>query len=183
VWKTENEENYTNFTVERSTDGGAAFDVIGGVASSAQGTYSMVDKNPLLTAANLYRLKLVDLNGTVSYSHVVTVMYGNLTNTIAGNIKVYPNPSNGPINLSITSNNSLSTFHPGSTSIPVTPNTSSISYAIKIIDVNGSVIKTATSTSANWQADVANLTPGTYIIQVLNNSDKSLVGKSTFIKL
>ncbi|MDB5008163.1 MAG: Cadherin-like beta sandwich domain protein [Mucilaginibacter sp.] len=183
VWKTENEENYTNFTVERSTDGGVTYDVLDGLVSSAQGTYSFVDKTPLNNTANLYVLKLVDLNGTVTYSHVVTLMYGNLTNTIAGNIKVYPNPSNGVINLSVTSANSLTTFHPGTTSIPVTQNTSSISYAIKIIDITGSVIKTATSTSANWQADVTSLTPGTYIIQVLNNSDKSLVGKSTFIKL
>ncbi|MDB5016384.1 MAG: Cadherin-like beta sandwich domain protein [Mucilaginibacter sp.] len=183
VWKTENEENYTNFTVERSTDGGVTYDVLDGLVSSAQGTYSFVDTAPLNNKANLYVLKLVDLNGTVTYSHVVTLMYGNLTNTIAGNIKVYPNPSNGVINLSVTSANSLTTFHPGTTSIPVTQNTSSISYAIKIIDITGSVIKTATSTSANWQADVTSLTPGTYIIQVLNNSDKSLVGKSTFIKL
>ncbi|WP_295675101.1 hypothetical protein [uncultured Mucilaginibacter sp.] len=38
VWVTENEQNYTNFTVERSTDGGKTFPILGGYASSAQST-------------------------------------------------------------------------------------------------------------------------------------------------
>ncbi|WP_096356460.1 T9SS type A sorting domain-containing protein [Mucilaginibacter gotjawali] len=56
-------------------------------------------------------------------------------------------------------------------------------YDIKIISTAGALIKTTTTTSASWQDNVSNLTPGTYIIQVVNNKDKSLVGKSTFVKM
>ena len=51
VWNTENEENYTNFTVERSSDGGVTFTQLGALTSSAQGTYSYLDKNPPLTTS------------------------------------------------------------------------------------------------------------------------------------
>ena len=123
VWKTVNEQNYTNFTVERSTDGGVTFNILGGFVSSSLGTYSFLDKNPLMTA-NRYRLKLADLDGNISYSNVVTLIYGN-SNNVAGNINVYPNPTSGSINLTITpfnnstalQTNSLQTLN--STEVPV----------------------------------------------------------------
>jgi sugar lactone lactonase YvrE len=189
TWKTENEQNYTNFTVERSTDNGATFDVLGGFASSAQGTYSFRDPNPLV-AADEYRLKLVDLNGSVSYSKVITLMYSGLNNTIAkSNINVYPNPASSVINLTINQNGSSSSNSPliktanSTLGQASSPTISGLIYGIKIINNMGSVIKTATSSQANWQDNVSNLLPGTYIIQVVNNSNKSVIGKSTFVKL
>ncbi|WP_157750749.1 beta strand repeat-containing protein [Mucilaginibacter gotjawali] len=102
VWNTENEQNYTNFTVERSNDGGVTFAVLGGVSSDTQGTYSFLDKNPPL-ATDMYRLKIQDINGSITYSNVVTLIYGNATTNVAkSNISIYPNPSNGIINLAIT---------------------------------------------------------------------------------
>ena len=190
VWKTENEENYTNFTVERSTDNGATFDVLGGFVSGSSGTYSFVDKDPLAT--DQYRLKLQDLNGAISYSNVVTLVYGNSANAAAGFISVYPNPASGVINLAINKNegNSLNTNLPALQNLSVSPgliSTQSIaaiqSYSIKIINIAGSVIKTSTSSQIVWQGNVSNLTPGTYIIQVTNNATNRLVGKSTFVKL
>ena len=41
TWKTENEQNYTNFTVERSTDNGITFDALGGFLSSAVGNIQL----------------------------------------------------------------------------------------------------------------------------------------------
>jgi len=182
TWNTENEQNYSNFTVERSIDGGTTFTVLGGFVSSGQGTYSFLDKNPAL-APDMYRLKIEDLNGTITYSNVVTLIYGNATtNIVNSNISVYPNPSTGLINLSITPGTSQ--IPPLQTSInPGLPGSTSKAYDIKIISITGSVIKAATSTTASWQDNISTLTPGTYIIQVLNDGDKSLVGKSTFIKM
>ena len=57
------------------------------------------------------------------------------------------------------------------------------SYDIKIVSISGAVVKTAISSSTNWQTNLANLSPGTYIIQVVNQKDNSLVGKSTFVKM
>jgi len=188
VWKTENEQNYTNFTVERSTDGGVTFNVLGGFPSSALGTYSFLDKNPQ-PAANQYRLKIEDLNGTISYSNIVTLIYGN-SNEVASNINVYPNPASSVINLAINKTSSQVTNLPALQSLATTPGLSSPqipvseqSYSIKIISITGAIVKSANSFQATWQDNVSNLSPGTYIIQVVNNVDKSVIGKSTFVKL
>ncbi len=190
VWKTENEQNYTNFTVERSIDGGVTFTVLGGYASSALGTYSFLDASPAMKA-NQYRLKIQDLNGTISYSKVVTLIYGNGDSPLKPQMNVYPNPSADVINVSIPSSTATNsqTNLSGLQTLATTPGLvsttsgSTSSYDIKIISITGAVIKSATSASTNWQGSVSGLAPGTYIIQVINNSDKSLVGRNTFVKL
>ncbi len=166
VWTTDNEQNYTNFTVERSTDNGKTFDVLGGMPSDGQGSYSLLDREPLVNA-DQYRLKMQDLNGAITYSNIVILLYSNLSNTIVKNsVNIYPNPATSTINLSVTkavSNVAL--------------------YGIEIVNSGGTVIKTATTTQPGWQSDVTGLLPGTYIIRVVNNGDKSLIGRGTFIKL
>jgi hypothetical protein len=174
VWTTENEQNYTNFTVERSTDG-TTFNDLGGFPSSGQGTYSYLDKTPV-NGANMYRLKIVDLNGTVSYSNIVTIMYANTGNQIAINgLMLYPNPTTNTINLSITRNQSTGTT--------TTPTAANANYNIEIVNNLGSVIKSSKSSSPLWQSDVSSLTPGTYFIRVTDISNNTVVGKSAFVKL
>ena len=114
------------------------------------------------------------------------------SNAIAGNISVYPNPAANIINLSIgqpgttDSSGDLSarqnySFTQGLSSAQI--QTGVQSHGIKIVSMTGSVITNATSSSPTWQNDISNLSPGTYIIQVVNNDNKSVVGKSTFVKL
>ncbi len=189
AWKTENEQNYTNFTVERSTDNGVTFDVLGGSLSNSQGIYSFLDKNPANTV-DRYRLKIEDLNGIITYSKVIALTYGAAANAIASsNINVYPNPASGVLNLSIKTNSNSPTILSGLQNInknPVLGNPQSgqsPSYAIKIISISGTVVKTANSSQTDWQDNVSTLLPGTYIIQVINNNDKTLVGKTTFVKI
>jgi hypothetical protein len=184
VWKTVNEENYTNFTVERSTDDGKTFDVLGGLQSSGLGTYSFFDKAPSM-AANQYRLKLEDFNGNISYSKVITLLYSNLSNSLTiKTVSVYPNPASNVINLSIAPNSSsTSDSSVLQTTDLIQANNSGPLYDIKIISISGTVIKTTTSSQPNWQGNVSNLLPGTYIILVQNSNDKSLVGKNMFVKL
>lgn len=184
VWKTANEENYTNFTVERSTDDGKTFDVLGGLLSSGLGTYSFFDKAPSM-AANQYRLKLEDFNGNISYSKVITLLYSNLSNSLTiKTVNIYPNPASDVINLSIAQNsNSTSNSSILQTGDLIQANNSGPLYDIKIISISGAIIKTTTSSQPNWQGNVSNLLPGTYIILVQNSNDKSLVGKNMFVKL
>jgi hypothetical protein len=177
VWTTENEENYTNFAVERSTDGGNTYAVLGGVPSSAQGTYSFLDKAPV-NGANLYRLQITDLNGTVSYSNVVTIMYGISNSLVKTGITVYPNPAKSTLNLSIATG-----FNTGTSKISITNAPAGAAYDVQIANILGSVIKKATVSQENWQTDVSNLMPGTYVIQVTNKSNDSIVGQQTFVKL
>lgn len=186
VWKTENEENYTNFTVERSTDGGVTFDVLGGFASNAQGDYTFTDKNPVNTV-DIYRLKIEDLNGDITYSKAITVIYDpSKVVATATKINVYPNPAVGMVHVAINQPGLIGTGLPGVQSVNHLASLNAVSqasYGIKIISVTGSIVKTATSITPDWHDNVSSLLPGTYIVQVVNNSDNSLVGKSSFVKL
>jgi hypothetical protein len=166
AWKTENEANYTYFTVERSTDGGKTFDVLGSEKATSQGLYSLLDKNPV-TGENKYRLKQEDINGVVTYSKTISVTYAPATIAVTGNsLSVYPNPASTVVNLVVNK-----------TSDEVS------SYRITITSSAGRVLKSALSTQADWQDNVSSFLPGTYFIQVVNEKDKSVIGRSSFIKL
>jgi trimeric autotransporter adhesin len=170
VWTTENEENYTYFTVERSIDNGKTFDVNGSVTSGGLGTYSLLDKAPVNHAANQYRLKLEDLNGAISYSAVVTLTYGDVI-AAKSSISIYPNPAKTNIYLTITplfNSNTAATHNV---------------YSVKIVNNIGTVMKTATATEQTWRLDVSAFMPGTYFVQVINNTDKTEVGRGSYVKL
>ncbi|MDB5142437.1 MAG: hypothetical protein JWQ66_1150, partial [Mucilaginibacter sp.] len=102
VWKTANEQNYTNFTVERSTDTGKTFTVLGGLQGTGAGLYSLLDQAPVI-GQNLYRLKQEDLNNTITYSKVIPITY-SLSDNAQAKISVYPNPTANFINLAINPN-------------------------------------------------------------------------------
>ena len=167
VWKIKNEENYTHFTLERSNDDGKSFDVLTGFSSEAQGTYGFLDKDPSI-GMNQYRLKLEDINGAISYSKVVTLMYSDLSNNLGGNITVYPNPAKNTINLSVTQSSDA---------------VSNTFYDITFMTINGQVVKKTVSSQAQWKENISELQPGTYVVYIVNGNDKSLIGKSKFVKL
>jgi len=184
AWTTENEQDYTNFTVERSSDGGLTFQALGSFASAGLGSYSFLDNAPPV-AADQYRLKITDLNGVISYSNIVTLVYGNGFNTIAGNIIIYPNPSGVIVNVTI--NQVSSSSLPTSVSVTGVSAGQTVagtpSFSIKIVNLNGIVILAAVTSQYTWQTNISALEPGPYIIWVVNASDSSLVGTGTFIKL
>jgi len=182
LWSTENEENYTHFTLQRSTDGGKTFNIVGGLPSNGAGSYNLWDTQPL--SSNQYRLQIQDLNGNISYSNVVTLMYAN-PNALTNNIALYPNPSKGQLNLAITVpfNTSSNANNNGlGTNLASKPASGGTVFNIKIVNATGIIVKTATTTQTNWQNDVSNLLPGSYILQVIDNNDH-LVGQRTFVKL
>ncbi len=166
VWQTENEQNYTNFSVERSTDGGKTFNVIGGLQGSGQGVYSLVDKTPVV-GQNLYRLKQEDINNIITYSSVVQISYSDLSNSlVASNISVYPNPATSAINVAVL--HDAPTKH---------------SYTYLITNSLGLTVKQVTSQQSSWKPNISDLMAGSYIIKVLNTTDDTVIGNSKFIKL
>jgi hypothetical protein len=165
-WITENESNLTNFTVERSIDGGKTFEVINGLLSNGSGSYSITDNSPV-TGLNQYRLKQDDVIGDITYSNIINVMYAPLSNSIKnGNLSLYPNPVAGTVNINVLLTESKTT-----------------GYSIKIINATGIIVKTALSAQSSWQGNVSNLLPGAYTAQVINITTQKLVGNIKFIKL
>lgn len=92
-WETSMEVNFSHFEVERS---GADLNftilhsVEGKGALQALTSYNFLDHDPN-SGRNYYRLKCVDTDGTVAYSHVVTATWSGKKEGIA----IYPNPTTG----------------------------------------------------------------------------------------
>ncbi len=194
TWKTENEENYTNFAVQRSTENGVTFSTVGAEASNGQGTYSFSDDSPA-PGSDTYRLMITDLNGGITYSSPITLVFGS---TASNNISIYPNPVSSVVNLSISQRANSTVpilIASGQSALQgmaltpslVTKSTANManasSFSIRIVDISGAVVKESTSSSSTWQADVSRLSPGTYIIQVQDKTHNSMVGRGVFVKM
>ncbi|HEY4324239.1 MAG TPA: T9SS type A sorting domain-containing protein [Mucilaginibacter sp.] len=166
TWITEHEENYTNFTVERSTDSGKNFDALTAIQGSALGTYHLLDKAPV-NGLNLYRLKQEDINNIVTYSQTIPVRFNGGDNTTASNgISVFPNPATSNITVRVPAGASANS-----------------TYAFRITNNLGALVKEGNSTQPNWQTNVSELLPGIYIINVLNRVNNAIIGNAKFSKL
>jgi uncharacterized delta-60 repeat protein len=89
-WETASEQNTASFEIERSADA-RSFTKLGSVKSSGNSSsaknYVFTDAQPV-TGANFYRLKMVDIDGSFTYSKVVVV---NM-NSITKGLQIFPNP-------------------------------------------------------------------------------------------
>ncbi len=99
-WATQNEENISNYTIEKSVDG-KAFKPIGYVFSvpgKTSSSYSFTDENPSTGDAH-YRLKIVSHDGVESFSKVILVRSFQNTSSTA-----YPNPVHSSLQVVLKSN-------------------------------------------------------------------------------
>lgn len=96
TWTTANETDFNRYEVERSTDG-SRFENIGQVSANGAGFYAFADNKPA-GGANYYRLKLVNNNGSFTYSAVV-LLKGDASFSIG---LVQPNPFVTDVSLQLT---------------------------------------------------------------------------------
>lgn len=89
-WGTITEQNTSHFEIERSADGNN-FSRIGTVAAAGNSTdkkyYTFNDNNPL-SGTNFYRLKMVDIDNSSTYSRIIIVKNDAGLFTI----QLFPNP-------------------------------------------------------------------------------------------
>ena len=92
-WATASEINTLSFTIERSTNG-LDYYAIGTENAKGASDYSFIDDNVTGTSVFYYRLQILDNDGSISYSPIVSI-------AINGNkdFKVYPNPAKNFINV------------------------------------------------------------------------------------
>lgn len=95
-WASSSESNFSHYQIERSNNGGQAFDAIGVVEaatanSTSQRTYRWLDDSPVY-GANYYRLRAVDIDGT-SETHGLVMAYAGTD----GSLRVSPNPARGDV--------------------------------------------------------------------------------------
>ena len=106
-WSTSSEINFSHFIVERKIGDSDFQDVskVNSLGFATGGDYSFTDE---LTAfdTHYYRLKMVDFDGTIVYSHIVFV---NSNQAETQNLSIYPNPAVSEINVTypMVSNNGV----------------------------------------------------------------------------
>ncbi len=143
-WQTASEVNTKAFIIEASKDGNL-FTAIGSVPAKgkAANTYTLTDLNPY-KGLNYYRIKMVDQNGSFTYSPVRTVLF-----TGKSLIVVKPNPA---IN---------------STTIYFDKEIA-VSY-ILVTDMQGKIIKqiSAKNVFGSYTLNTSDFAAGTYLIKII----------------
>ena len=98
LWQTANEINFSRFELQRSSDA-QNFKTITEIKGKGKGDYVFRDVNIEPVTLYYYRLKLLDLDESFTYSNIKSA-------SVAGKngAQIYPNPTSGILNLSIKSN-------------------------------------------------------------------------------
>jgi hypothetical protein len=94
-WKVESAENFSRFIVERSKDGVSFADLASINYEAYRQNYYFDDTDPG-NAKWYYRLKMVDIDGSVKFSRVATATVNCASNN---RLVVYPNPIGSVVNI------------------------------------------------------------------------------------
>ncbi len=151
-WQTASETNNRFFTIERSVDGQnwQPLSNINGAGNSASlQAYSYLDAHPL-NGLQYYRLLQTDVDGSSTYSKVVSVLWNKIELTFS----VYPNPTRGRMSLEWGSN------------LPEGK------IDIRIYDAFGKLVVTISDKAIDNQSiDISTLKTGMYFVQVYIDDD------------
>jgi hypothetical protein len=146
-WQTASELNNSGFEIHKSNNGKdwETIDFVVGQGTTLEvSNYQYEDQKPLI-GTNYYRLKQVDFDGAFEYSKTIAVEY----NIEESNITIFPNPSNGVVNLQIN-------------------NPSNQKMQIKILDNLGRIIRDSEiiEGEANWQQEMVIKEKGIYTVAI-----------------
>ena len=144
-WTIANAENFGQFVVERSVNGGLSYEEIGEVEYRQNfSAYSYTDNVSLLKGEVLYRLKMVNLDGSSRYSKVI-----RLSITGINRISLYPNPATDQLYVAF--------YQP-----------TRADYTVWIADMSGRKIftKLLPAGQLNYQLPVSSLPAGPYLLSL-----------------
>lgn len=139
TWQSENERNVKSFLVEAGDNGTDFYSIKTVAAKNTDGRnqYSVTDNIFTMTGKKYYRLKIIDLDGTFSYSNVV-----QLAGKTSTSVSVYPNPAVDHVNI-----------------FGIEKNTT-----VLITDATGVAVKKVVVGSPNMPIDISTLKPGVYFV-------------------
>jgi len=141
-WTTASEQNSKHFEVQQSTDG-VNFNTIAIVKASGN---SNVEKHysfssPLVNANNYFRLRIIDLDGSMDVSTII-IARGNCANNV---LIIYPNPARNEA--------TINGLQPGT--------------QLRIMDNLGQVVRVMKTSNRTETINLVNLPAGNYIVQVI----------------
>jgi hypothetical protein len=97
-----NEDNFSHYILQRSTDGKSYSDVVVEFANASSHKYAYMDDGTSSTTGMLlYRLKIVDKSGEFIYSDIRTIRFAKEAETVS--ISAYPNPAIDQVRISLPS--------------------------------------------------------------------------------
>jgi hypothetical protein len=157
-WSTATETNNSFFTIERSIDG-VTPESIGTVKGAGNSNiitnYNFIDENST-NGLVYYRLKQTDFDGTMVTFNWKAVNVSNLKSNV---VKVYPNPTTGKVNLSIS-------------------NISALVTTVKVFDLLGQEKYNQVFESSdviNTSIDFSSVLPsGVYYVEVVNENQRTI---------
>lgn len=153
-WATSTEINTAGFEVEKSQNSATGWNKIGFIPASNSelgNNYYLSDPTPF-SGTNLYRLKIIDNDGSFKYSQIVSL--NNLTKATI--VKTYPNPFTDKVTISFNDKQLLN-----SKAVLTTVS----GYRLKNIDLN----------NYNQSIDMSALPAGIYLLKLSNNQVIKLV--------
>ncbi len=150
-WKSSYEENLKDFVIEKSFNGKNFSPFKNVTPKNISGSvYNLVD-DALANGNNFYRLKVINLDGTIDYSAIVKINY---TKGAAANWFIYPNPVQG---------NAASLVYQSTTSKII---------AVNVTDIAGKIISTKSYniTPGNNKINIPaeKISSGMYIIKIIS---------------
>lgn len=154
-WTTAAESNSNRFDVERSSNG-KNWSRLGSrdaANESSQNFYYSYTDNKPLKGANIYRLKMIDNDGTFSYSRLQEVHFGKGSEIT---VTTSPNPSADKVTVKVSNGYTVK--------------------AIQLLNINGQVVENYANQSDNT-ISIKNLTTGIYFLQVTLNDGSVLSHK------
>ncbi len=108
-WITASEENTLKYQIQKSTTSGN-WEAIGEKAaagnSNQQLNYDFADSNPVI-GNNYYRLKMIDIDGKFTFSNTINIPINEAV--LNGFTRVYPNPTDGKLNVELQATSSFET--------------------------------------------------------------------------
>jgi poly(beta-D-mannuronate) lyase len=142
-WIVENEINFSRYEIEKSING-IDFEIIGNVTASNKSDYTFTLINSY-SIKQYFRLKLIDKDGSFTYSNVVVLKLNDKTEA-----SLYPNPAKGFVSINVNK---------------ITPNT----YLV-LNDFTGRIINKFLLTESITNFSISNLASGMYTIQLIENN-------------
>ncbi len=153
-WQTSIEQNSSYFDVEFSRDG-SKFESIGKVKASASSStlknYSLKHLSPV-NGLNYYRLKLVDVDGSFTYSAVRTVKFSN-----SMSIAIMPNPT--------------------ADRVYITSNEGGILQSVSLYSISGKLLQQVNNFVLGKSIDLSTYSPSVYILKLLDKNGSTEVIK------
>lgn len=147
TWQTASEIRFNHFEIERSADTKAWSKLKDQAAKGSASAYQMLDEKPIV-GVNYYRLKMVDNDGTFSYSKTVAVEWDKANKKTW---VLFPNPVKDKIYLS------------GNEEI-------SGNVAVQIVDISGKIVLQTTVQNLRNGLTINNLANGAYFVEFNNQT-------------